>query len=439
MFNLRNVEKVYPKNSFDRFGEDLTELIVSYLWFEDKVRLECVSKQWRRLVFNKQFGIELDTNPFIKNNNKDCLKMFGLLYRGNQLTIQSVLKKCPNIINVKINLKEVSSQVLSLIVHYCHRIKSLTYCCYIARNDINVLSFFRICGQKLEELIISDGCETTIEECLKFCPNLEKLKIPYNSILFKENKEFLPKLQEMSSDDDCTVFCSEDAIKMNIWVNKYSMTLKKLKVNLFGLSEKQLKTSIECISRFENLTELKLKIESVFRHPSQPLEDSLILIGQKCTKLLKLELFIYYSVPISEHFFDIFTEFKAIKVLKIMLFTLIPVKGSIESLKYCKQLKHLDIHYSELKEDFFSNIQSFVPNLQFLKITTTTEFSDSFFYSLHSMKTIQKVIQNEFNKCKYWYFGKQLSEVMSSSIGKYVIRVNHNCGHLRPVSLVDLP
>ena len=50
--------KVNAKNSFDRLGDDLTELILQYLTFEDKVRLECVSKQWRRLVFNKQFVIE---------------------------------------------------------------------------------------------------------------------------------------------------------------------------------------------------------------------------------------------------------------------------------------------------------------------------------------------------------------------------------------------
>ena len=58
--NYSNTQmKVYPKNSFDRFGDDLTELILQYLTFEDKVRLECVSKQWRRLVFNKQFAIEI--------------------------------------------------------------------------------------------------------------------------------------------------------------------------------------------------------------------------------------------------------------------------------------------------------------------------------------------------------------------------------------------
>ena len=45
--------KVYAKNSMDRFGDDLSEVILSYLWFEDKIRLECVSKQWRRLVYQQ--------------------------------------------------------------------------------------------------------------------------------------------------------------------------------------------------------------------------------------------------------------------------------------------------------------------------------------------------------------------------------------------------
>ena len=292
----------------------MCEEILQYLTFEDKVRLECVSKQWRRLVFNKQFDIEINSNQL--HRSKTSLKIF-------QLTIQSVLKKCPNIINVKINLKQMSSQLLSLIVHYCHRIKSLTYCSYIERNDINVLSFFRIFGHKLEELIISDGYETTIEEILKFCPNLKKLTIPYDLILFNENKEFLPKLQEISSGNGCAVLSTENVDKMKIWVNKYSKTLKILKVNLCNVSVEELKTCIECITRFENLTQLKLQIEFIYTEPEETIDECLLLIGQKCKKLLKLDLNINYSVSISEQFFDIFTEFKGIEVLTISLSTLI--------------------------------------------------------------------------------------------------------------------
>ena len=34
--------KVYAKNSFDRFSDDLTEAILKYLKFEDKIRLEII-------------------------------------------------------------------------------------------------------------------------------------------------------------------------------------------------------------------------------------------------------------------------------------------------------------------------------------------------------------------------------------------------------------
>ncbi|CAG2170141.1 unnamed protein product [Oppiella nova] len=36
--------------SFD-LNDDLCELILSYLSIEDRVRLECVSKQWHQLIY----------------------------------------------------------------------------------------------------------------------------------------------------------------------------------------------------------------------------------------------------------------------------------------------------------------------------------------------------------------------------------------------------
>ena len=50
LLHKRVAMKVYAKNSFDRLGDDLTELILQYLTFEDKVRLECVSKQWKNAM-----------------------------------------------------------------------------------------------------------------------------------------------------------------------------------------------------------------------------------------------------------------------------------------------------------------------------------------------------------------------------------------------------
>ena len=81
------------------------------------------------------------------------------------------------------------------------------------------------------------------------------------------------------------------------------------------MDSKRLKTCIECIARFENLKVFSLKID--FVTIIEPIDDCLSLIGQKCNKIVKLDLCVGYSVPISHQFYKTFTEFKAIKKLKI--------------------------------------------------------------------------------------------------------------------------
>ena len=106
--------KVYAKNSFNRFGDDLTELIVSYLWFEDKVRLECVSKHWRRLVYNKQFVIEF--SDFDSNYNlKSLVRNIGTSEKTlNRQALELILKKCPNITKVIFDLYQLNNNELLL-------------------------------------------------------------------------------------------------------------------------------------------------------------------------------------------------------------------------------------------------------------------------------------------------------------------------------------
>jgi hypothetical protein len=43
--NNKLIDGKYSKNSFYRFGDDLCELLLSYLTLEDKFRFECVSKK----------------------------------------------------------------------------------------------------------------------------------------------------------------------------------------------------------------------------------------------------------------------------------------------------------------------------------------------------------------------------------------------------------
>ena len=86
----------------------------------------------------------------------------------NVKAFESVLKKCPNIKKVIIEVM-TKNQVLSIIGRYCQQIKSLTYHRInpSKREDI-VLSFFRTNGHKLEELFLYDSDGVT-DDYLKYC------------------------------------------------------------------------------------------------------------------------------------------------------------------------------------------------------------------------------------------------------------------------------
>ena len=404
--------KVYAKDCFERFGDDLTEVILQYLSFEEKIRLECVSKQWRRLVFNKQFVIEILSDYKQTKNSLDLYRKFKKRLQSiNRNALKSVLKKCPNITKFDINTKDNSS-VLSLIGRYCnlnkHRIKSLKLNEII--SDDNTLDFFRLYGYKLEELIVEKSCKEfeVTKQIIDFSPNLITIHFCPN--------DYYNYFGIVSND-------------LNFLSFKCSQTIKTLNVTFSHLMAEDLKTDIELISRFENLKELSLNLRYINIHYSEPIDDCLSLIGQKCNKLLKLDLIFDKSVPITDQFFEIFSEFKSIKKLKINIMPKNKLSGSVECFKHCKQLIDLDINYDELREDFFANIASFVPKLQSLHIRTDNRFSDSFINNFNSMKNIQifnHIYGNQYDS--NWYFGKSVSEVMLSPNGMIVKHINHNCG-----------
>ena len=395
-----NIMSVYAKNSTDRFGDDLTELILSYLTLEDKFRFECMSKQWKRCVFQRQF--ELDISVMKKQNSLN--KLFNNNRHLSRERLISVLKKCPNLRKVKVCTLE-KSDVVSLIGQHCPRLRSLS----VHSRGID-MTFFRMCGHKIEELCIYGS--SLPQSYLEFCPNLKNISIFQDSILLSLDKKFLPKLQRINSE---FYIINENMNKIYTLSYKYSRTLKSLNVRLCDMTEQQLKNCFEYIACFKNLRQLKLTLSTLIK---QPIDDSLSLIGQKCTKLLDLNFTCYHLI--SQQFFARFSEFKAIKRLNVQIRGNTILNASIQSLKDCKQLIHLAIDYNELREHFFINVNAFVPKLQSLRITTEIVFSDEFIDSFESMKNIMNVEVKTWNEKykKSWVFDKCLSEVKSGPNAK---------------------
>ena len=59
--NNNNNENLLKRDSFSgRICDDLCEVLLSYLSFEDKIRFECVSKQWQKCVYEKQHSLVIN-------------------------------------------------------------------------------------------------------------------------------------------------------------------------------------------------------------------------------------------------------------------------------------------------------------------------------------------------------------------------------------------
>ena len=154
------------------------------------------------------------------------------------------------------------------------------------------------------------------KDFLKFCPNITTIYVKEPDPLLREDKEFLPKLQNIKTHISIN---DSNVNHMKILADKYSQSLKKVNTSLNHLNAEELKTCFDCFSQFENLVELKLHL--YIMKTNEPIDSYLSLIGRKCFKILKLDLQIYQWVSISHRFFDTFTHFEAIKTLKIRLQT----------------------------------------------------------------------------------------------------------------------
>src|SRR5258708_35024270 len=110
---------IYSRDSFDRFGDDLCEVLLSELsnhsdgGLKDRLQYSRVCKQWRRVIFNTQTYL----NYFYV---KDC----------DLTTFESILRKCVNITNTKTKngLKswEITDPKFKAIIKNCNHLNTVS-------------------------------------------------------------------------------------------------------------------------------------------------------------------------------------------------------------------------------------------------------------------------------------------------------------------------
>ena len=110
---------IYSKCSFDRFGDDLMEVLLSYIAFEHCFRFRCVSKQWKRLICNKQMYFII--NHIFDSKNR-CLCDPIYLRR-----IELIVKNCPNITSIDFSSYRLFDEVFKLITKYCNNLYEVKF------------------------------------------------------------------------------------------------------------------------------------------------------------------------------------------------------------------------------------------------------------------------------------------------------------------------
>src|SRR5882757_504120 len=97
--NVKNgTQEEYPKDSFDRFGDDLCGLVLSYLSLKDSFRYECLSKQWMRTVFTNRSAIDVEE---YSANEWEIYDKYPHKTKIDRKTIELVIKKCLNITSIE--------------------------------------------------------------------------------------------------------------------------------------------------------------------------------------------------------------------------------------------------------------------------------------------------------------------------------------------------
>ena len=96
----------------DRICDDLSEVILQYLSIEDKFRFECVSKQFQRTVFQKEYDLNLNRLSILQ-------KM------SNSKAIKKLVKKLPNLLSLTSNYTPLNDSDIDIITKYWNKLTKI--------------------------------------------------------------------------------------------------------------------------------------------------------------------------------------------------------------------------------------------------------------------------------------------------------------------------
>ncbi|XP_054155960.1 uncharacterized protein LOC128954406 [Oppia nitens] len=393
------------KDSFDRFGDDLAELLLKYLPIKDRLRLQSVSKQWSALIFNTQTDLIFDWKLLHKmslDSRRDyyqTIKLFKL-----------IVSKCPNITAVTISesswyapkhpdTDDMMKRIIDILIENCHRLRHFTikldYDGLWSVIDSTFERFFRQFGRQLLTFKF-EGYNHEFNKQLfnkvdDSMPNLKTLDIiTYDNF---DGQECIVKLNDIFIDNKMCYSLPKSLKSLNIKLNESSMSLFVKFAEIFGKQLTSLKITFEQLmvdedyydyyypnwnkwdlkplsAGFEQMPRLRqLKFYLPIEFDTKFTGDLFSIIGRKCRQLKSLyyESYILTTVTIYRMFTSINKHMS--KQLRLL---------SLKFSKYYYYEKETDL---VLTSDLFNRLTGLI-HLK-LELYNYKLIGDQFFHDIH--------------------------------------------------------
>jgi len=173
------MDRIYSKNSFDRFGDDLCEVLLSELCndsdggLRDRLKYESVCKQWRTVIFNTQTYLDY-------SYVRDC----------DLTTFETILRKCVNITTLRAigGLKGwyITDTKMQSIIKHCDHVTNILKMSWDDSISLKTMEIFFVkYAKQLKSLGLSIDHGDENYECIKikrlFIKNNLKIAIIYSN------------------------------------------------------------------------------------------------------------------------------------------------------------------------------------------------------------------------------------------------------------------
>ena len=417
-------------------------------------------------------GYEMESNNYerhgFRDEDYDCLDLISIISRSewnrwstspklmfNMTAFKSVMKKCPNmqcigIQNARIGFNQ-SNKIVELVTKYCNKITEI----YLDFNLITIRNFSKFIakfGQTIRKCDYYSGYYLENRQCqhlLDYCPNLEQMNLLCSYLMDNYLVTFQIFNLDHSTRVKCLIFClwlpeETKLIKKFIDNNRNSLELIHIWVQTEELN--QFQVIFKELNKLPRLKSLKINFsienEPYCCLPGQRMikmptfADLLCSITPFCPLVKDIEINAYSLEFQCYKIYESMQYFSGLKRLKLEFKYLSEEEREYqyrsETLRHCKQLTHLSLNVPLINKNFFTDIDSNLPKLQYLDLKTVKY--NSLVNSINELSIINN-LKNVYISVTVWNKTKEAKlrkvirpydyDIRFKKLNKLIIRYNN--------------